>query len=195
MRPDLPVLLARARAHDPEAVNALADLVEIAAVNAERRVGAALGLGRRGGVSARHAALIAERDDALRVLASIIAPGLAIGQQAREIAARLGGIGPRRRMPREAAIDARCTGLLELACRRRVYGISGAFSRGFKTRHPLLGGSPVLRPESFRNGIDSRPSAKTGSATERADSGHRRKQAASGLKATMRLENSAFVPI
>ncbi len=45
MMPDFPVLLARARAHDPEAVNALADLVEIAAVNAERRVGAALGLG------------------------------------------------------------------------------------------------------------------------------------------------------
>ena len=94
MSPDLTVLLARARVRDPEAVDALADLVEIAAANPERRVRAALGLGHRGGVSARGAALIAERDDALRELASIVAPGLPIEQQAREIGARLGRYQP-----------------------------------------------------------------------------------------------------
>jgi hypothetical protein len=85
---DIPTLLARARAHDPEAVEALADLIEAAVVDPERRVGAALGIGRHSGISAERAALIAERDDALRELASVIAPGLPFGEQAASIAQR-----------------------------------------------------------------------------------------------------------
>ena len=62
-------------------------------------------------------------------------------------------------MPTEAAIDARCTGLLELACWRRVCGISDALSPGSKpgllarsqagrqcsSRKSAIGWIPVLR--------------------------------------------------
>ena len=79
MSADIAALLARA--HDA----ALADLVEVATTDSDRRAGAVLGIGRHGRVSDERAVLLAERDDALRKLARAAAPGLSTGRQAREM--------------------------------------------------------------------------------------------------------------
>jgi hypothetical protein len=65
------------------------DRVDATAAEPGQRVGAALGLGCCGGISERRAAILAERDDALRALARIIGPGLPIERQAQAVAARL----------------------------------------------------------------------------------------------------------
>ena len=69
MTADLSSLIERARHGDAEAGEKLADVVEQAIANPNRRVGTAFGIRRKGGEPKWRAELRAQRDDALRDMA------------------------------------------------------------------------------------------------------------------------------
>ena len=92
MSRDLAGLLARARDHNPDAVEALARLVETQLLPAAPRP--------RGGDP--HAAERAQRDAALRQLAVLVGPSVSTERLARTLAGRLARFQP---MPAETAPD------------------------------------------------------------------------------------------
>src|SRR6185437_7281149 len=90
MSADLPILLARARQRDPEAVEALANLVEARLLRASSRP--------RGGDP--RAVERARRDAALRRLAALMGTDMPTERLARDLAGRLKRFRP---MPAETA--------------------------------------------------------------------------------------------
>ena len=80
---DIAALIARARQRDPEAAQALADLVEHAVMTPAQRVSTAFRLKRRGGD--KDAERRSERDNALRALARLLYPDLPLEQQSRAL--------------------------------------------------------------------------------------------------------------
>ena len=90
MTDDLAALIERARQRDPDAAAALADLVEHVIAVPDRRVAAAFGMGRRGGVTKTYAERLAKRNRTLRTLAALLFDdGTPIEQRARELIRRV----------------------------------------------------------------------------------------------------------
>jgi uncharacterized protein (DUF924 family) len=87
---DIAALIERARQHDPDAAVALADLVEHVIAAPDRRVAAAFGMNRRGGVAKAHAERLAKQNRTLRALAALLFhDGTPIEQRARELIRRV----------------------------------------------------------------------------------------------------------
>src|SRR5258708_22087683 len=86
MTGDIANLIERARQRDPDAAVALADLVEHVIAVPDRRVAAAFGMNRRGGVAKAHAERLAKRQRTLRALAAFLFDdGIPAEQRAREL--------------------------------------------------------------------------------------------------------------
>src|SRR5258708_15677460 len=90
MTGDIANLIERARQRDPDAAVALADLVEHVIAVPDRRVAAAFGMRRRGGVTKTHAERLAKRNRTLPALAVLLFDdGIPIEQRARQLIRRV----------------------------------------------------------------------------------------------------------